>query len=103
MACCARPWRGGSESQRRRRQHQGRVFLIDNLLSEAAEALDPEIPADDDSSVLRPAPDGNLYRVWKVLWQPGELGKLLLDLGWDFDVFSTGHYFLWAQGARSRP
>lgn len=78
----------------------GRVFLIDNLPSEAAEALDPEIPADDDASVLRPAPDGNLYRVWKVLWQPEELGKLLFDLGWGFDVFSTGHYFLWAQGAR---
>lgn len=78
----------------------GRVFLIDNLPTDAAEALDPETPAEDDASVLRPAPDGNLYRVWKVLWSPEELGKVLFDLGWSFDVFSTGHYFLWAEGTR---
>lgn len=79
---------------------EGRVFLIDNLPTEQAEELDPETPADDDASVLRPAPDGNLYRVWKVLWRPEELRKVLFDLGWSFDVFPTGHYFLWAQGSR---
>jgi demethylmenaquinone methyltransferase/2-methoxy-6-polyprenyl-1,4-benzoquinol methylase len=79
----------------------GRVLLIDNLPTDAAEELDPEIPGHDDSSVLRPAPDGNLYSVWKVLWSPEELGKVLADLGWSFDVFSSGHYFLWAEGSRT--
>lgn len=78
----------------------GRVFLIDNLPSDEADELDPEIPAGDDVSVLRPAPDGKLYQVWKVLWRPEELRKVLLDLDWDLEAFSTGDYFLWAQGSR---
>lgn len=78
----------------------GRVFLIDNLPSEAAEELDPEARDDDGESVLRRAPDGKLYRVWKVLWEPEELSNVLLDLGWSLDVASTGRYFLWAQGSR---
>jgi demethylmenaquinone methyltransferase/2-methoxy-6-polyprenyl-1,4-benzoquinol methylase len=79
----------------------GRVFLIDNLPTEEAEALDPETPGEDDVSVMRLAPDGESYRVWKVLWRPEELRKVLLDLGWDLEVFPTGDYFLWAQGKRT--
>lgn len=79
----------------------GRVFLIDNLPSDEAQALDPELPGDDDVSVMRPAPDGTLYRVWKVLYRPEELHKVLHDLGWDVDAFATGDFFLWAQGGRS--
>lgn len=78
----------------------GRVFLIDNLPTDEAEAFDPEIPH-DDVTVLRPAPDGSLYRVWKVLWRPDELRKVLLDLGWDIEATATGDYFLWAAGTRS--
>lgn len=78
----------------------GRVFLIDNLPSEKAEELDPEIPADDETAVLRPAPDGRHYRVWKVLWQPDELHEAMLELGWNLQVSSTGHFFLWGQGSR---
>jgi len=80
----------------------GRVFLIDNLPSDEAEELDPETPTGDDMSVLRLAPDGNSYRVWKVLRSPEELHKVLFDLGWDLEAFATGDYFLWAQGTRSR-
>lgn len=80
----------------------GRVFVIDNLPSEAAERLDPEIPADDDGAVLRPAPDGNLYRVWKVLHAPEELCNALGALGWRFEAHATGEFFLWAHGSRAR-
>jgi demethylmenaquinone methyltransferase/2-methoxy-6-polyprenyl-1,4-benzoquinol methylase len=79
----------------------GRVFLIDNLPTQEAEALDPETPGEDDVSVLRRAPDGKVYRVWKVLWRPEELRKVMLDLGWDLEVFPTGDYFLWAQGTHT--
>jgi demethylmenaquinone methyltransferase/2-methoxy-6-polyprenyl-1,4-benzoquinol methylase len=79
---------------------RGRVFLIDNLPSAEAQELDPEIPADDHATVLRPAPDGNLYRVWKVLWEPDELRERLAGLGWDLEVVPTGHFFLWAWGGR---
>ncbi|MEX1173151.1 MAG: class I SAM-dependent methyltransferase [Chloroflexota bacterium] len=79
----------------------GRVFLIDNLQSNHAERLDPEIPGDDGVSVLRPAPDGRMYRVWKVLWRPDDLREALSALGWAFDVYATGSYFMWAEGRRS--
>jgi demethylmenaquinone methyltransferase/2-methoxy-6-polyprenyl-1,4-benzoquinol methylase len=80
----------------------GRVILIDNLPSEKAEELDPEIPHEGDVDlVMRPAPDGKMYGVWKVLWRPDELHKVMLDLGWDLEVFATGDYFLWAHGQRT--
>jgi 2-polyprenyl-3-methyl-5-hydroxy-6-metoxy-1,4-benzoquinol methylase len=81
----------------------GRVFVIDNIATAQAARLDPEIPAEADDAVLRPAPDGNLYRVWKVLWQPGELTRVLGDLGWSVSAYGTGTYFLWAVGHRTGP
>ncbi len=79
----------------------GRVFLIDNIATSHAARLDPEIPGDDEVTVLRPAPDGNVYRVWKVLWRPDELEGALEALGWSVDAFPTGMYFMWAQGTRA--
>ena len=62
------------------------MFLIDNLPTEKAEALDPETPGEDDVSVLRRAPDGKMYRVWKVLWRPEELRRVLLEHGIPSDL-----------------
>ena len=81
----------------------GRVFLIDNIASAQAARLDPEIPAEVEDAVLRPAPDGRLYRVWKVLWEPPELSDALRALGWSVTAFGTGNYFLWAEGRRTSP
>ncbi|CAN5556423.1 hypothetical protein BH20CHL7_BH20CHL7_04770 [soil metagenome] len=78
-----------------------RVFLIDNIATAYAARLDPEIPGEDDVTVLRPAPDGNLYRVWKVLWEPGDLERELRTLGWSFEAYATGTYFMWAEGRRA--
>lgn len=80
---------------------KGRIFLIDNIASEEANPLDVETPGDDGVSVLRPAPDGKVYRIWKVLWRPDELRDALAELGWSVGVHGTGTYFLWAEGARS--
>lgn len=79
----------------------GRVFLIDNVATAHAARLDPEIRGDDDTTVLRPAPDGNLYRIWKVLWEPVQLEMLLATLGWSVEAFATGTYFMWAEGRRT--
>lgn len=76
----------------------GRIFVIDNVATSHASRLDPEIRGDDDTTVLRPAPDGNLYRVWKVLWHPLELEAALDPLGWSVEAFATGTYFMWAEG-----
>ncbi len=80
----------------------GRVFLIDNMATGPAKQLDAETPGDDEVSVLRQAPDGSTYRVWKVLWRPDELRDALADLGWSFAVYGTGTYFMWAEGVRSK-
>jgi demethylmenaquinone methyltransferase/2-methoxy-6-polyprenyl-1,4-benzoquinol methylase len=79
----------------------GRVFLIDNIATKRAMQLDPETPGGDGVSVLRPAPDGKLYRVWKVLWRPDELCEALGELGWSVAAYATGTYFLWAEGTRA--
>lgn len=79
----------------------GRVLLIDNIDTAHAARLDPETPGDDGVSVMRAAPDGKVYRVWKVLWRPDELRDALTGLGWTFEVFPTGSYFMWAEGRRS--
>jgi 2-polyprenyl-3-methyl-5-hydroxy-6-metoxy-1,4-benzoquinol methylase len=78
----------------------GRVFLIDNIATRRAQALDPEAPGEDDATVVRTAPDGHTYRVWKVLWPPDELRETLAELGWAFEVYPTGTYFMWAEGVR---
>jgi demethylmenaquinone methyltransferase/2-methoxy-6-polyprenyl-1,4-benzoquinol methylase len=80
----------------------GRVFLIDNIATEHADLLDPEVPGDDDVSVMRPGPDGSMYRVWKVLWEPKDLQHALRRLGWTTSIYPTGTYFMWAEGSRSR-
>jgi demethylmenaquinone methyltransferase/2-methoxy-6-polyprenyl-1,4-benzoquinol methylase len=79
----------------------GRVFLIDNIATDRAASLDPEAPGDDPMTVLRSAPDGQVYRVWKVLWRPDELRDALAELGWAFEVYPTGTYFMWAEGRRA--
>ena len=79
----------------------GRIFVIDNVATTHAARLDPEIRGDDDTTVLRPAPDGNLYRIWKVLWRPLELETALDSLGWSVEAFATGTYFMWAEGTRT--
>jgi hypothetical protein len=38
-----------------------------------------------------------------VLWQPGELTRVLGDLGWSVSAYGTGTYFLWAEGHRTGP
>ena len=81
----------------------GRVFLIDNIASDHAHRLDPETPGGDGVSVLRRAPDGELYRVWKVLWRPDELCDTLAGLGWAITAYTTGTYFMWAEGTRTGP
>jgi hypothetical protein len=42
-----------------------------------------------------------VYRVWKVLWRPDELRDALAELGWAFEVYPTGSYFMWAEGRRA--
>lgn len=86
------------EQVRRALKPNGRVFFIDNHKSDEAAAFDPETPHGDEVSVLRTAPDGSTYRVWKVLWHPEELEQRLLDLGWEFRVTDTGTFFQWGEG-----
>jgi SAM-dependent methyltransferase len=76
----------------------GRVFLIDNLRSEAAAEIDPEAPGPEAGSVVRTLGDGRRFVVWKVLFTPEELVTATRALGWDLDVRPTGSFFLYASG-----
>jgi SAM-dependent methyltransferase len=78
----------------------GRIFLIDNLRSEAVHRIDPEIPGDHDHSVIRRTADGRQFRVWKVLFTPEEIEAKAADLGFELQARSTGSFFLYASGGR---
>jgi len=76
----------------------GRVFFIDNLPSQTAQQVDPEMDGTDDVSVTRQLSDGREFRVWKVLFEPDELQARLAELGWDVRVKATGDFFLYGWG-----
>jgi SAM-dependent methyltransferase len=75
----------------------GRVFLIDNLASPEAAALDPEHPGPDAGSVVRHLSDGRAYRIWKVLHRPKQLEADLDELGWHATARRAGTFFLHCQ------
>ena len=79
----------------------GRIFLIDNLRSEALHRIDPEIPGEHDHGVIRRTADGREFRVWKVLFTPEEIQAKAADLGFELQARSTGSFFLYASGGRA--
>ncbi len=81
----------------------GRVFFADSLRKDiqtlAAKDHHRETEGDTTTRFLN---DGSAYRIIKVFYQPEELAKRLKELGWEFSVKSTEHYFLFGSGGYSR-
>ncbi|MEX1046125.1 MAG: class I SAM-dependent methyltransferase [Actinomycetota bacterium] len=81
----------------------GRVFVIDNVPSEDADKVDPELPGPDANSVVRKVTAGDAFRVFKVLYTPDELEERVEPPGWDLHAKSTGSFFLYASGQQNIP
>ena len=83
-------WRTVRSSLRPR----GRVFFLDSLRDPSSTAVDHEL-ADGLEVARRRLNDGREYRVVKVFYEPPDLERRLISLGWRGTVQSTGRYFLW--------
>ncbi len=90
----------------------GRVFLIDSRLPEGlpaggqVESFDlagrPNGSTDLSTAVaVRTLDDGRRFSIVKRFWLPENLQEELAQLGWNFDVRSTGESFVYASGKRS--
>jgi SAM-dependent methyltransferase len=78
----------------------GRVFFVDSLRHGQASALDHELSAPEDPTMLRRLADGSEYRIVKRFYEPDRLGERLEGLGWDVQVDRTSQFFLCGQGSR---
>jgi len=73
---------------------KGRVFLVDSLLDQASTARD-HAPLDQSGVVQRRLNDGREYRIVKVFYEPADLERRLVSLGWRGWVRSSGQFFLY--------
>jgi SAM-dependent methyltransferase len=84
-------WRPG----RRYDIPQGRVFFADD----AYRTPDELVEGPSSSTIRRKIPDGTAYRIVKVPHQPGDLERLLQQLGWDIKVTATAGPCYWGAGS----
>ena len=78
----------------------GRFFFVDSLYNETSTATDHRLEGDAATSVRRRLDDGREFRIVKVFHDPVELQARLADRGWQADVRTAGHYFLYGSGQR---
>lgn len=74
---------------------QGRVFFADD----AYRTPDELVEGPSSSTIRRKIPDGTAYRIVKVPHQPGDLERLLQQLGWDIKVTATAGPCYWGAGS----
>ncbi len=80
----------------------GRLFLIDSMPDQSSSATDT--PVRDSQAVYqaRKLNDGSVYTVIKIYYQPSELRAQLAAAGFDADVRTTEHYFIYARAAKEQ-
>lgn len=79
----------------------GRVFFVDSRHEPTSTAVDHKLPHPDATVVRRRLNDGREFQVYKVFYRPAKLTARLRDLGWQFEIRDTPHYFLHGLGHRS--
>jgi SAM-dependent methyltransferase len=76
----------------------GRVFFVDSRREPTSMAVDHQPPEPESTIHRRRLNDGREFQVYKVFYEPAELTDRLRELGWQFDVQETAHYFLYGFG-----
>lgn len=76
----------------------GRVFFVDSRYEPTSTASDHRLPEPDATTLRRRLNDGREFQIYKFFYDPSELTERLRELGWDFDVQQTDHYFLYGSG-----
>lgn len=68
----------------------GRVFLIDNRNDPIDTSIrDPYVLSYEEDLHRRRLSDGSQWQVVKVMYEPGELNRLLVEQGWQPDIDAT--------------
>jgi SAM-dependent methyltransferase len=80
----------------------GRVFFVDSARSELSGAGDHVPPGDGEEMAKRRLDDGREFTIVKRFYEPGALASRLAALGWDVAVRSSGEFFIYGEGARTR-
>lgn len=78
----------------------GRVFFVDSLYEPTSTATDHHLMGIEAVTQTRRLNDGREFNIVKNFYEPEELARRLEDLGWQFDIRRTEHYFLYAHGKR---
>ena len=81
----------------------GRVFFIDSRHEPTSTAVDHRLPDSDTTILRRRLNDGREFQIYKVFYDPADLTARLAELGWQFDIRQTGHYFLYGAGCLRAP
>jgi demethylmenaquinone methyltransferase/2-methoxy-6-polyprenyl-1,4-benzoquinol methylase len=79
----------------------GRVFFVDSRRQETSTALDHTLPDPSATILQRRLNDGRAFRVYKIFYDPIGLTARLQQLGWEFTITETEHYFLYGFGSRA--
>jgi 2-polyprenyl-3-methyl-5-hydroxy-6-metoxy-1,4-benzoquinol methylase len=78
----------------------GRVFFVDSRREASSTATNHMLPSDDSLTLRRRLNDGREFEIYKVFYEPADLTRRLAELGWDFEVNETAHYFIYGSGSR---
>jgi demethylmenaquinone methyltransferase/2-methoxy-6-polyprenyl-1,4-benzoquinol methylase len=74
----------------------GRLFLVDSLAENSATASDNPIEPSNDGLQMRKLNDGREFRIVKTFYDPARLAEALRSAGFDAQVKTTAHYFIYA-------
>jgi ubiquinone/menaquinone biosynthesis C-methylase UbiE len=86
------------EKLRRALEPGGRVFFVDSSRHDLASAVDHQLSAPEDPTMLRRLADGSEHRIVKRFYEPEPLQRRLAELGWSVEVHSTPTFFLYGEG-----
>jgi demethylmenaquinone methyltransferase/2-methoxy-6-polyprenyl-1,4-benzoquinol methylase len=76
----------------------GRVFFVDSRREPTSPAVDHRLPEAEATVLRRRLNDGREFQIYKVFYDPADLAGRLRELGWQFDIRQTDHYFLYGHG-----
>jgi SAM-dependent methyltransferase len=77
----------------------GRVFFVDSRRDPTSTAIDNALPEQPTVTLRRRLNDGREFQIFKTFHEPKRLTAQLSELGWQFKVQETPHYFVYGAGS----
>lgn len=77
----------------------GRVVLIDSRRTAHSTAANHVLQAPDDPIQTRILNDGQTFQIIKLFYEPADLAARLVPLGWQADLATTEHFFIYGRAA----